>query len=152
LTKRRSRCVKLDLAQPLAGKATVVRRMAPVSTRAPRNPRLPSCSVKEPSRLERYFSRIATVVSQARNGVAPWAFVVLVAVLSAPETLIWVPTMLKLKRISDLLKESADGLELHSKTATGKAALEATKMIKELRDAAREILTSQEYQNSKIKF
>jgi hypothetical protein len=41
--------------------------------------------------------------------------------------------MLKLKKISDLLKDSADSLELQGKTAT-------------------EILTSQEYQNSKIKF
>ena len=33
-----------------------------------------------------------------------------------------------------------------------RAAAETAKMIRELRDAAREILTSQEYQNSKIKF
>jgi hypothetical protein len=57
-----------------------------------------------------------------------------------------------LKRISDLLKDSADSLEGHSRTATGKAADETAKMIRDLRDAAREILTSQEYQNSKIKF
>jgi negative regulator of replication initiation len=60
--------------------------------------------------------------------------------------------MLRLKKISDLLKESADRLESQGKAATGKAPTETAKMIKELRDAAREILTSQEYQNSKIKF
>jgi negative regulator of replication initiation len=60
--------------------------------------------------------------------------------------------MLRLKKISDLLKDSADRLEVHGKTATGKAAAETAKMIGDLRDAAREILTSQEYQNSKIKF
>ncbi|MBR1200511.1 hypothetical protein JQ634_33265 [Bradyrhizobium sp. AUGA SZCCT0240] len=60
--------------------------------------------------------------------------------------------MLKLKKISDLLKDSADSLEGHSRAASGKAADETAKMIRDLRDAAREILTSQEYQNSKIKF
>ena len=59
--------------------------------------------------------------------------------------------MLRLKRISELLKISADHIEGQSKTATGKAD-EAVKMIKELRDTARDILTSQEYQNSRIKF
>jgi hypothetical protein len=60
--------------------------------------------------------------------------------------------MLRLKKISDLLKDSADRLELQGKTATGKAATETAEMIRELRDASREILMSQEYQNSKIKF
>jgi hypothetical protein len=60
--------------------------------------------------------------------------------------------MLRLKKISDLLKDSADRLELQGKAATGKAAIETVKLIGDLRDAAREILTSQEYQNSKIKF
>lgn len=60
--------------------------------------------------------------------------------------------MLRLKRISELLKDSADRIEGHSATATGKTADETAKMIRDLRDAAREILTSQEYQNSKIKF
>ena len=60
--------------------------------------------------------------------------------------------MLKLKKISDLLKDSADSLELQGKTATGKADTETAKLVRELRDASREILTSQEYQNSKIKF
>jgi len=60
--------------------------------------------------------------------------------------------MLKLKKISDLLKDSADSLELQGKTATGKAAIEKAKLVRELRDASREILMSQEYQNSKIKF
>jgi hypothetical protein len=50
------------------------------------------------------------------------------------------------------LKISADSLEAQSSVATGKAADETAKVIRELRDAAREILTSQEYQNSKIKF
>jgi hypothetical protein len=61
-------------------------------------------------------------------------------------------SMLGLKRISELLKISADSLEAQSSVATGKAADETAKVIRELRDAAREILTSQEYQNSKIKF
>jgi len=60
--------------------------------------------------------------------------------------------MLRLKKISDLLKDSADCLETQNKAVTGKPALETAKMIRELRDAAREILVSQEYQNSKIKF
>lgn len=72
--------------------------------------------------------------------------------LSTLGTLIWVRPMLRLKKISDLLKDSADRLELQGKAATGKAAIETVKLIGDLRDAAREILTSQEYQNSKIKF
>ena len=60
--------------------------------------------------------------------------------------------MLRLKRISELLKISADQIEGQSKTATGRATDEAVKMIKELRYTARDILTSQEYQNSRIKF
>jgi hypothetical protein len=60
--------------------------------------------------------------------------------------------MLRLKRISELLKVSADRVEAQSATATGKAADEAAVLIRELRDTVREILTSQEYQNSKVKF
>ena len=60
--------------------------------------------------------------------------------------------MLRLKRISELLKISADHIEGQNKAATGKATDEAVKMIKELRDTARDILTSQEYQNTRIKF
>jgi negative regulator of replication initiation len=61
--------------------------------------------------------------------------------------------MLRLKRISELLKISADHIEGQNKAAaTGKTTDEAVKMIKELRDTARDILTSQEYQNSRIKF
>ena len=66
--------------------------------------------------------------------------------------LIGIRPMLRLKKISDLLKDAADGLESQGKAATRKAPAETAKMIKDLRDAAREILTSQEYQNSKIKF
>jgi hypothetical protein len=61
-------------------------------------------------------------------------------------------SMLRLKRISELLKISADRIEGQNKPATGKATDEAAKIIRELRDTAREILTSQEYQNSRIKF
>ena len=60
--------------------------------------------------------------------------------------------MLPLKRISDLLKICADSIEAQNRTAAGTVSAEAANMIRELRDAAREILTSQEYQNSKIKF
>jgi hypothetical protein len=56
--------------------------------------------------------------------------------------------MLPLKRISDLLRISAESIE----AAAGTVSAEQAKMIRELRDTAREILTSQEYQNSKIKF
>jgi hypothetical protein len=47
--------------------------------------------------------------------------------------------MLRLKKISDL-------------RPLGKAAAETVKMIREPRDAAREIRVSQEYLNSKIRF
>ena len=57
--------------------------------------------------------------------------------------------MLRLKRISELLKASADSLE--GQMAPGKAADQTATMVKELRDAAREILTSDEYQSSKIR-
>jgi len=59
--------------------------------------------------------------------------------------------MLRLKRISELLKISADSIEGQSRAATGAASDEAAKVIRELRDVAREILTSDDYQNSKIK-
>ena len=60
--------------------------------------------------------------------------------------------MLPLKRISDLLKICADSIEAQNKTSAGAVSAEKAKMIQDVRDAAREILTSQEYQNSKIKF
>jgi hypothetical protein len=56
--------------------------------------------------------------------------------------------MLPLKRISDLLRISAENIE----SAAGTVSAEQAKMIRELRDMTREILTSQEYQNLKIKF
>jgi len=56
--------------------------------------------------------------------------------------------MLPIKRISGLLKVSAESIE----AAAGTISAEQAKIIRELRDTAREILTSQEYQNSKIKF
>ena len=60
--------------------------------------------------------------------------------------------MLPLKRVSGLLKNSAESIEAQSRTAVGTVPSEAAQIARELRDGAREILTSQEYQNSKIKF
>jgi hypothetical protein len=58
--------------------------------------------------------------------------------------------MLRLRRISDLLRDSADFIEGQTGNAVTASDVKA-KMIRELRDMAREILTSQEYQNAKIK-
>jgi hypothetical protein len=60
--------------------------------------------------------------------------------------------MLRLKRVSELLKVCADNIEAQNGTATGSTDNATAAIIQELRDTAREILTSQEYQNSKIKF
>ena len=60
--------------------------------------------------------------------------------------------MLTLKKISDLLKASAESIEAQNSGANGTACIEKAKIIRELRDAAREILIGQEYPNSKIKF
>jgi hypothetical protein len=59
--------------------------------------------------------------------------------------------MLRLKRISDLLKLCADDIEVQSRAAIGSMDDAKVAIIQELRNTAREILTSQEYQNSKIK-
>jgi hypothetical protein len=58
--------------------------------------------------------------------------------------------MLRLKRISELLRISADRIEGQN-DAGPTSSSERAKLVGELRDAAREILTSQEYQNSKIR-
>ena len=59
--------------------------------------------------------------------------------------------MLRLKRITDAMKASADTLEnLYTKT-NGTPPDETAKLIKELRELTKEILTSQEFLNSKIK-
>ncbi|MBR1284846.1 hypothetical protein JQ597_22620 [Bradyrhizobium sp. AUGA SZCCT0177] len=50
------------------------------------------------------------------------------------------------------MKVSAESTEAQNTTAAGTASAEAVNMIRELRDAAREIPTSQEYPNSKISF
>ncbi len=60
--------------------------------------------------------------------------------------------MFRLKRISDAMKTSADIIEDLSKKTNGAPSPETTKLIKELRELTREILTSQEFLNSKIKF
>ena len=59
--------------------------------------------------------------------------------------------MLRLKRVSELLKICADSIEVQSRAA-GSTDNSTVAVIQELRDNAREILMSQEYQNSKIKF
>jgi hypothetical protein len=59
--------------------------------------------------------------------------------------------MLRLKRIADVLRMSADALEEHYKEGKGPPSAETAKLIKELRELTREILTSQEFLNSKIK-
>jgi hypothetical protein len=55
--------------------------------------------------------------------------------------------MLRLKKIADALKNAADALEEHN----GPSSAETAELIKELRELTREILTSQEFLNSKIK-
>jgi hypothetical protein len=59
--------------------------------------------------------------------------------------------MLRLKRISDAMKASADTIEELYRKNNGVPSPETAKPIKELRKLAREILTSQEFLNSKIK-
>jgi hypothetical protein len=59
--------------------------------------------------------------------------------------------VLRLKKIADVMKMSADTIEGHYKEANGVPSTEAAKLIKELRELSREILTSQEFLNSKIK-
>jgi hypothetical protein len=59
--------------------------------------------------------------------------------------------MISLKRISDALRMSADALEEYHKERNGPPSTEPAKLIKELRELTREILTSQEFLNSKIK-
>jgi len=59
--------------------------------------------------------------------------------------------MISLKRVSDALKMSADALEEHYKERNGPPSAETAKLIKELRELTREILTSQDFLNSKIK-
>jgi hypothetical protein len=53
--------------------------------------------------------------------------------------------------MADVMKMSADTIEGHYKQAKGVPSTEAAKLIKELRELSREILTSQEFLNSKIK-
>jgi hypothetical protein len=59
--------------------------------------------------------------------------------------------VLKLKKIADVMKMSADTIEGHFKEADGEPSPEAANLVKELRELSREILTSQEFLNSKIK-
>lgn len=59
--------------------------------------------------------------------------------------------MLRLKRISDAMKASADTIEDLCKKANEAPSPETAKLIKDLRELTREILSSQEYLNSKIK-
>ena len=59
--------------------------------------------------------------------------------------------MLRLKRIADAMRMSADALEGYYKKRSGDPSTETAKLIKELRELTREIQTSQEFLNSKIK-
>jgi hypothetical protein len=59
--------------------------------------------------------------------------------------------MISLERVSDALRISADALEGYCKERNGPPATETAKLIKELRELTREILTSQDFLNSKIK-
>jgi hypothetical protein len=59
--------------------------------------------------------------------------------------------MLRLKRIADVMKTSADTIEDLYRKNNGVPSAETAKLIKELRELAKEILTSQEFLNSKIK-
>jgi hypothetical protein len=59
--------------------------------------------------------------------------------------------VLKLKKIADVMKLSADSIEGHFKEAGGEPSPEAANLVRELRELSREILTSQEFLNSKIK-
>jgi hypothetical protein len=59
--------------------------------------------------------------------------------------------VLKLKKIADVMKLSADSIEGHFKEAGREPSPEAANLVRELRELSREILTSQEFLNSKIK-
>jgi len=59
--------------------------------------------------------------------------------------------MLRLKKIADALRISADALEEQYKEGNRPPPTETAKLIKELHELTREILTSQEFLNSKIK-
>ena len=59
--------------------------------------------------------------------------------------------MLRLKKISDAMKTSANTIEDLYKETNGVPSPETAKLIKDLRELAKEILTSQEFLNSKIK-
>ncbi len=59
--------------------------------------------------------------------------------------------MLRLKRIADVMKASADTVEDLYRKTNSVPSPETAKLIKELRELAKEILTSQEFLNSKIK-
>jgi hypothetical protein len=59
--------------------------------------------------------------------------------------------MLRLKKIADAMRMSADALEGYCKEGNGPPSTETAKLIEELRELAREILTSQEFLNSKIR-
>jgi hypothetical protein len=59
--------------------------------------------------------------------------------------------VLRLKKISDTLRTSADTIEGLYKESDSVPSPETAKLIKELRELAREILTSQEFLNSRIK-
>lgn len=59
--------------------------------------------------------------------------------------------MLRLKRISDALKTSANTIEDLHKKNNDVSSPETAKLIGELRELAKEILASQEFLNSKVK-
>jgi hypothetical protein len=59
--------------------------------------------------------------------------------------------MLSLKRMAEAMRMSADAFEDHYKKTKSVPSPEKAKLIKELRELVRQILTSQEYSNSKIK-
>jgi hypothetical protein len=59
--------------------------------------------------------------------------------------------MLRLKKISDTMRASADALQEHHKIMNGIPSTDTAMLIKELRELAREIVTSQEFQNFKIR-
>jgi hypothetical protein len=59
--------------------------------------------------------------------------------------------MLPLKKISDVMRMSADTIEDLYKKTNGVPSPETANLIKELRELTREIRTSQEFLNSRIK-
>ena len=59
--------------------------------------------------------------------------------------------MLPLKKISDAMRMSADTIEDLYKKTNGVPSPETANLIKELRELTREIRTSQEFLNSRIK-